>query len=247
MDKQICILILLSAAVLLTAAPQRAAAHPFDETYEDAVVVLDSYRKMADDNPEDVELQYLYADMLVMANELDKAEQVILKRVVAQDPKYDMAYYLLSEVYYRQQKFEKALEPLKKIKAKDMKDDVLIAEATIYLKLKKPKKCMEKARAAIKADSTNPGGNLHVGLAYMELGDTKKGIQHIEASLRMDPYQPLIYDWLLQIYKDNLTLEQQIRKLESFLPLAPPQSDFGIRVREDIKKLKSQLKKKKKK
>ena len=245
MDGKTRIIIMLAFAALLAAAPLRAVAHSFDETYEDAAVLLDSYRKMADDNPEDVELQYLYADMLVMANELDKAEKVILKSVVAQDPNYDMAYYLLSEVYYRQEKFEKALEPLEKIKARDMKDDVLIAEATIYLKLKKPEKCMEKARAAMKADKENPGGNLHVGLAYMELGNTKKGMRYIEKSLRMDPYQPMAYDWLMQLYKDNLTLQQHIKKLESFLSLAPAQSDFGIRVRKDIKELKDQLKKNK--
>lgn len=246
-DKKILVSVLLLVATLFAAAPRPARAHPFDETYPDAVEVLDSYRKMADDNPEDVELQYLYADVLVMSNELEKAEQVILKRVLAQDPKYDMAYYLLSEVYYRQRKFEKALDPLQKIKAKDMKDDVLIAEATIYLKLNKPKKCMEKAREAMKVDSKNPGGHLHMGLAYIELGDKKKGMRHIEDSLRMDPYQPLVYDWLMELYKENLTLEQQLKKLESFLSLAPAQSDFGIRLRKDIEDLKALIKKKKKK
>lgn len=234
-------------AVLCACAPRPAAAHPFDESFENVVVSLESYRQLADENPDDVELQYLYADMLIMAGQLDKAEQVILKRVVAKDPDYDMAYYLLSEVYYRQKNYKKALEPLKKIKAGDMKDEVLIAEATIYLQMKEPKKCLEKAKAAMKADSTNPGGHLHVGLAYIQMKDTTRGMQHMEMSLRMDPYQPLVYDWLKEQYKANLSLEEHLKRLETILAEVPYESDFGIRVRNDIKALKKQIAEKKSK
>lgn len=237
--------ILLFLAVLLPCAPRTAAAHPFDESFENVVVALDSYRELADENPDDIELQYLYADMLIMANELDKAEQVILKRVVAKDPDYDMAYYLLSEVYYRQKKYKKSMEPLKKIKAGDMKDDVLIAEATVYLQLGEPKKCLEKARAAMKADPANPGGHLHMGLAYIDLGDTAKGVQHMELSLLMDPYQPLVYDWLKQQYEATLSLEEQIERLGAIGAEVPYDSDFAIRVRNDIKSLKKRIQEKK--
>lgn len=243
--KHWAILLLFAAAV--AALPRTATAHPFDESFENVVVALDSYRELADENPDDVELQYLYADMLITANELDTAERIIRDRVIAQDPDYDMAYYLLSEVYYRQGKFEKSLEPLKQIKAEDLVDDTLLAEATIYLKLEKPEKCMEKAKLAMEADPDNPGGHLHVGLAYIEMGEPEKGMQHMEISLRMDPYQPLVYDWLKQMYAQHLTLEEQLEKLESMIKEVPYESDFGLRVRGDIKDIKKRIKEKKKK
>jgi len=233
----------LTALFFIFAHQRPATAHPFDENYKSAINVLESYKNMADENPEDVELQYLYADMLVMSNKLDDAEKVILKRVLAQDPKYDMAYYLLSEVYYRQKRFAKSLEPLKKIRAKDMKDDVLIAEATIYLKLKKPKMCMAKAREAMKVDKTNPGGHLHVGLAYLDLGDAANGMKHMELSLLMDPTQPLVYDWLKREYEEHLTLEQQQKRLESLLARSPKNPEFEARLRRDISEIQERLKK----
>ena len=222
-------------------------AHPFDESYADVVVALDSYKKLADENPDDIELQYLYADMLIMANELDKSEEVIKKRVIANDPDYDMAYYLLSEVYYRKKQYKKALDPLKKIKAQDMRDDVLLAEATIYLQLGDPKTCLKKAEAAIKADPENPGGHLHAGLAYRDLGQPGKAMQHMEISLRMDPYQPMVYDWLKEYYEKQLSLEDQLEKLQSIAKTVPYDSDFAILVRNDIKTLKSRIAEKKNK
>lgn len=222
-------------------------AHPFDESYGNVVVALDSYKKLADENPDDVELQYLYADMLIMANELDKSEDVIKKRVIAKDPDYDMAYYLLSEVYYRKKQYKKALDPLKKIKAQDMKDDVLLAEATIHLQLGEPKVCMKKAEAAIKADPANPGGHLHMGLAYRDLGQHAKAMQHLEISLRMDPYQPMAYDWLKEIYEKQLSLEDELEKLQAIAREVPYDSDFAIRVRNDIKTIKRRIEEKKNK
>ncbi len=240
-------LILLVSAVLIACAARRGAAHPFDETYPDVSNVLSSFSRMADEYLDDIDIQYQYADMLVMANELEKAEEIILKRVLPAKPDFDMAHYLLSEVYYRQKKFIKSLEPLRNIRSKEMKDDVLIAEATIHLKLGNPKKCLQKAREAMRVDGSNPGGRLHAGLAYEALGDKTKGMANVELSLRMDVNQPLVYDWLYGLYKDNLPVEERLRKLESFLPLAPPRSDFGIRVRKDISDLKNREKEKKKK
>ena len=232
---------------LAACAPRPAAAHPFDESYENVVVALDSYKKMADENLDDIELQYMYADMLIMANKLDQSEQIIKQRIIARDPDYDMAYYLLSEVYYRKKQYKKSLEPLKHITAGDMKDDVFVVEATVYLQLKQPKKCLEKAQAAIKADKTNPNGQLYVGLALRDMGRPGEALQHIEISLLMDPYQPLVYDWLKELYEQELSLEDQLERLQRIVKDMPYDSDFAIRVRNDIKTLKRRIEEKKSK
>lgn len=211
----------------------RALAHPFDQTYESAVAALDTYRTLILDYPEDLDLHYLLGDMLIMANELDEAETKF-RYVVEKKPDYDMAWYKLAEVLYRKQKYEEALEPLEKIKGKDMVDDRLIAEATCYLQLEKYKKALEVSEAAIKADETNPGGWLHKGLALKELGKTDEAIGLILKSLKMDPGQPLVYGWFLVIIRENRTPEEQAEILKELYDSIPAESPAAKQVLKDI-------------
>ena len=240
------IALIILSAVLLVAAGRDAACHPFDQTYQGAVDALPAYKALVEENPEDIELRYLYADMLIMADDLDESERQF-KLVLKYDPEYDMAYYKLSEVYYRKQKYEESLEPLKKIKAEDMQDDRLIAEATIYLKLKKPKTALKKARAGVKEDKLNPTGPLVMALAYVELDKPKTAIKYIEQSFGMDPFQPMVYDWLKQILADHLSLKQQLSHFKKLKKKVPKDSALATRMAQDIKSLERRVKDEKKK
>lgn len=230
---------LFAGVLLMMLLPVVAAvAHPFDQTYQSAVDALDTYRALIKDYPEDLELHYLLGDMLIMANELDEAAtkfQYVLKK----NPDYDMARYKLAEILYRKEKYEEVLKPLSEIKDPALEDDRLIAEATCYLRLKKFKKALEVSELAIKADALNPGGWLHKGLAQNELGKPDEAISLIIKSLKMDPEQPLVYDWFRDIVRENLKPEKQVDVLKELYDAIPYDTPTAQQILKDIYHIKN--------
>lgn len=221
----------------LSAGISPAAAHPFDQTYESAVQALDAYRALVKDYPEDLELHYLLGTMLVMANQLDEAKgrfDYVLKK----KPDYEMAWYKLAEVYYRKEDYRKALEQLSHMKDKTLQDDRLIAEATCYLKLKKFDKALAASEKAIKTDELNPGGWLHKGLAKKELGKPEEAVELILKSLKMDPGQPLVYDWFKELIDKNLKPHERVEALTDLYRAIPYDSPTARQIQLDIYHLK---------
>lgn len=212
-------------------------AHPFDQTYESTIEAVATYETLIGEYPEDLDLRYLLADMQIRAGEIDNAEKT-LKELARLDPGYDMAYYRLAEVYYRREEYKRALEPLEKMKDPSREDDKLIAMATVYLKLEKPKKTMELSKKAIEVDEENPGGWLHLGLAHRDLGDVDKALELMEKSLLMDPAQPLVYEWFYELLKEHRPPEEQLKTLKRILREIPYDYTVAVRIGRHIKKLK---------
>jgi len=237
--KQVIPLILALAAgtAMLCSRPRTASAHPFDQTYESAVEALEAYRVLIKDYPEDLELHYLLGSMLIKARELDEAEERF-NYVIEKKPDYDMAWYKLAEVYYRKENYERAFDMLQHMKDETLEDDKLIAEATIYLKLEKPEKALEVSEKAIEIDELNPGGWLHLGLANRDLGNPDRAIELILKSLKMDPGQPLVYDWFMELLYDYRNRDEQIDLLTELYKAIPYDSATARRIHLDIYTLK---------
>jgi len=215
-----------------------ASAHPFDQTYESAVEALDAYRALVKDYPDDLDLHYLLGTMLIMANQLDEAAeqfQFVLKR----KKDYDMAWYKMAEVLYRKKEFAKAIPQLEKMKDKSLQDDKLIAESTVYLQLKNPKKALDAAKKATTLDKLNPGGWLYIGLAERDLGHFDKAITNVLKSLKMDPGQPLVYDWFRELISKHEPVKKQIAHLTELYKAIPYDSETARRINMDIYHLKS--------
>lgn len=242
MEKKLKRMLAMALAALLWAAAMcaGAAAHPFDQTYESAVEALDAYRALVKDYPEDLDLHYLLGSMLIMAGELEEAEST-LQFVLEKDPAYDMAWYKLSEVYYRKELYQEAIETVSKMKDESLEDDKLIAMSTMYLKLDELEKALEVAQQAVEIDDLNPGGWLHVGLAEYRLGNYEKGIEMVETSLKMDPGQPLVYDWYFDFISKHRTPEQQLEILKKLYATLPYDSPTAQEITVDIYHLKRKL------
>ncbi|HOO55277.1 MAG TPA: tetratricopeptide repeat protein [bacterium] len=218
-----------------------ASAHPFDQTYDSAVEALDTYRALIKDYPDDLELYYLLGDMLIMANELEEAEEKFMY-VLDKDEHYDMAWYKLSEIYYREKDYKKALEPLQNMTEKSLQDEKVIAEATIYLRLEDFEKVIELSEEAIEIDELNPGGWLHKGLAKNEMGEHTEAIDLIFKSLSMDPGQPLVYEWFRDIIREHLEPEKQHTVLKKLYDLIPYDTPVAQQIIRDIYHIKRRMK-----
>ncbi len=242
MKKTAIIFIALWLSICLAAvvAPVEATAHPFDQTYASAVEALDAYRALVKDYPDDLDLHYLLGSMLIMANKLDEAESTF-QFVLDKDPSYDMAWYKLSEVYYRRGQYEKAIKTVENMKDETLQDDKLIAQATMYLKLEQPEKALEVSKKAVEIDDLNPGGWLHMGLAEYKLGHFEKGIKLLRTSLEMDPGQPLVYDWYFDFISKHRTPEQQLQILKDLYKSIPYDSPTAQKITVDIYQIKRKL------
>lgn len=234
------IIVLACAMALLFCAD--GFCHPFDQTYESAVVALDTYRQLIKDYPDDLELHYLLGDMLIMANQLDEAEEKF-RHVISVKPGHDMSWYKLSEILYRKKKYKEALAPLAKIKDPALQDERRIAESTIYLKLGDFKKAVDAADKAIKIDKKNPGGFLQKGLARKGQGKTDEAISLLLKSLKMDPSQPLVYEWFRDYLYESKPAEIQLKFLKELYGAIQPDTPTAAQIDRDIYQIKKKMKK----
>ncbi|MEW5946654.1 MAG: tetratricopeptide repeat protein [bacterium] len=230
------------AAVSLLFLAHVPLAHPFDQTYESTVEALETYRTLIADYPEDLELRYLLGDMQIRAGKLDDAGATF-EQLLTLDPGYDMAHYRLAEVFYRREKYAEALTPLEKMKDKSLQDDKLIAMATVFLKLENPRKALELSRKAIETDELNPGGWLHMGLAFRDMGETEKAIEYMEKSFLMDPAQPLVFEWYDELLEKHRTPAQRLEILQRLLKKIPRDYTAAVRMKDRIKSLKGKMEK----
>jgi tetratricopeptide (TPR) repeat protein len=219
----------LTGLLLLTGP---ALAHLINDPSMMAVYI-EAYRKLVKENPDDFELRYQFASMLILDHQFKESEKQ-MNYVIEKNPNHDMAYILLAANYCHQKKYKKALKQLSKIKKAKMNADRLIAEASIYIQLKNPKKAMKLARKAIKLDKLNPSGYLQAGLAYRDLGEINQAVNYIQKSFVMNPYQPLAYGLLKVLLGQLLSPKEQLERLQelkkeiSFAPVLVEQISQDI-------------------
>lgn len=204
-------------------------------------LALDELKRMSESYPEDFDLLYYRAQVEYQAGRLDEAvaqleqylsvqkqvrEAVPDEQTTAQASVSD-AYFLMAKIYEDLKNYRKALEVLAQIDEPSVRNDLLIEQASLYIKLKE----FTQAHALLEQIQPDDDEDAYVRALMMnaslsrDRGEYDQGLDYLERAMRYYP------DNLYIRYSQAMMLEAQgdidgaIEILELILQDYPEESE----------------------
>ncbi len=188
---------------------------------------MQAAEKLAKENPEDANVQYLYADLAFNQNKLEDAINTLRKTHNLKDFP-PLVHVRLAKAYNRGGLANETLEELKhvdeQLKGEPGKDKEFVTQTAILFSDTKvnPEKVLELARllkTSLASDSTI-GYKLEAGV-LLDLKRTEEAVGVLEKGLLIDPKDELILERLSFAKLSNKDLPGALKTLQSWIDTSP--------------------------
>lgn len=160
-------------------------------------LALDYYNKIEDDFPE-----LLYNKAFALSK-MDKTDESIeyIKELIATNPSNDIPYLFLSELYYSQGLFKKAIEILTKAeRIFGEKAAIFFIKGSAYSQTGKWLQAVSNYSKAYKLNFNYPTFYRNYAIALENIGSINKAIEIFEKSLKSDINDFPTYFHLIKLY-----------------------------------------------
>jgi len=184
--------------------------------FEKAVKQL---RKAAALKPEDVQAHYLLAIIYSSQSKEQEATdeyEVILQKVIEEDPGNSEGYAYLGQLYYSQGKLPQAIDQFEKVLALQPKNaEILSILGSLFLEIPQREKAIEFFKRSIESNPKHDGSLNSLGYMYAEDGvNLDEARDLIKRALEIDPENGAYLDSLGWVYYKQGDYEKAVLFLE---------------------------------
>lgn len=140
--------------------------------------------KKIDNNPDKSQNYYDLAIILIKENNLDQAEELLLKALhLVNEKDINLIYYGLGNLYYTSADYDRSLYYFEKISDENLKDNSILMISQSYYALGKYEKSLAFALKIVDLDFSNYDGNVLIADAFLALGIFKEAVKYYERAL----------------------------------------------------------------
>jgi arylsulfatase A-like enzyme/Tfp pilus assembly protein PilF len=159
------------------------------------------------------------AQFLVTEEKIIQAEKKI-KEVLKKDKNILEARYILGNIYFRQKKYENAIEEYKKALAIDPNYyEAIWGLALTYKTLRKYEEAIGGFKQLIEMDPRDKKPFLHLGDIFYDKGEIDEAIKYLKAGLELDPESPIFHNKLGACYIKKQMYNIAEREIKTALEL----------------------------
>ena len=158
-----------------------------------------------------------------------KDARLAVDEAIRNDPEDSQHFMLLSNIYLRGERWEKALEAANKgLEIDPMHVDCKNSRAFALTKLGRQDEAHATIEGALEDDPEDSNTFANLGWTYMHQGEHKQAMEHFREALRLEPENEWARNGMVHALKSKYLVYRLLLKFYLWLSVLPPKARMGV-------------------